>query len=113
MPPGGQPQWAGQPGQVPPMYPQPPQQPQPGIPAGGQQPPQTQPPSPPTMPVQQPAAQEATAEQGGESSSTQQKTKIIQSAMIPGRAQEMGSHPSQRGKEDEDLPEMDELPDVI
>jgi serine/threonine-protein kinase len=110
MPPGGQPQWAGQPqspGQMPPMSPQ---QPPPGVPAGGQPP--TQQPNPPQTPVQQPAVQESAAEQGGELQN-QQKPKIIQSSVIPGRAQEIGSHPSQRGKEDEDLPEMDELPDVI
>jgi eukaryotic-like serine/threonine-protein kinase len=114
MPPGGQPQpqWGGQPqppGQMPPMYPQ---QPHPGVPAGGQTTPTQQPNSPQT-PAQQPAVQEPADEQGGGNLPNQQKPKVIQSAVIPGRAQEIGSHPSQRGKEDEDLPEMDELPDVI
>ena len=120
MPPGGQPQWAGQP--MPPGYPQQMPTQQPGAP-GQQAPPQQGQPAPPPAqqpqqppPVQQPPAPAAQqpAEQGGEKPPAEQdKPKITHSAMIPGRAQELGTHPSQRGKEDEDLPEMDELPDVL
>ncbi|MBD3673424.1 MAG: hypothetical protein HUJ26_07845, partial [Planctomycetaceae bacterium] len=63
--------------------------------------------------AQQPPAEQQPTGQGGAEEADSDQPKIIQSALIPGRSQELGSHPSQRGKEDEDLPEMDELPDVL
>jgi len=117
MPPAGYPQqWP--PGGMPPM----PVQPQPHPPQGSPypQPPQGQvPPQPasgaPPAAQQKPAAASPSAGGGQPPGPPQgeEKQQVIQSSIIPGRSVTLGSHPSQRGNEDDDLPEMEELPEVI
>jgi serine/threonine-protein kinase len=110
-PPGGQPPMPGQPLPQPPQGAGPPPQPQQGPP-----PPQATPETPPAAqqpPANPPAPSPSDQSSQKEEQQEQGKQQVIQSSIIPGRSVTLGSHPSQRGNEDDDLPEMDELPEVI
>ncbi|WP_417389265.1 serine/threonine protein kinase [Gimesia sp.] len=105
MPPGSYP--------PPPGYPQqpyPPQQyPQQPYPPQQQQPPGQQPPQQQQPPAQQPARQPPAANAPPQPQAPQQATKPPQNQPEPPKKEEQ----KQKNKNDDDLPFMDELPDVI
>ena len=105
MPPGSYP--------PPPGYPQqpyPPQQyPQQPYPPQQQQPPGQQPPQQQQPPAQQPARQPPATNAPPQSQAPQQATKPPQNQPEPPKKEEQ----KQKNKNDDDLPFMDELPDVI